>query len=98
LDKPFLVLATQNPVEQEGTYPLPEAQLDRFMMKVHLDYLSRAEELEVMRRMSDLNFRYTPRPLLSKDDIFKIRQEVNKVNISETLERYIIELVFATRR
>jgi len=98
LDKPFLVLATQNPVEQEGTYPLPEAQLDRFMMKVHLDYLNRNEELEVMRRMSDMNFAYTPQPLLSKDDIFAIRQEVNQVNISETLERYIIELVFATRR
>jgi MoxR-like ATPase len=98
LDKPFLVLATQNPVEQEGTYPLPEAQLDRFMMKVHLDYLNRTEELEVMRRMSDMNFSYTPQPLLSKEDIFNIRQEVNQVNISETLERYIIELVFATRR
>src|SRR5690606_39855644 len=98
LDKPFLVLATQNPIEQEGTYPLPEAQVDRFMMKVHLDYLNRTEELEVMRRMSDMNFSYTPQPLLSKEDIFNIRQEVNQVNISETLERYIIELVFATRR
>ncbi len=98
LDRPFLVLATQNPVEQEGTYPLPEAQLDRFMMKVHLDYLSRTEELEVMRRMSDLNFHYVPQPILSKDDVYAIRNEINKVNISETLERYIIELVFATRR
>lgn len=98
LDRPFLVLATQNPVEQEGTYPLPEAQLDRFMMKVYLDYLEKDQELEVMRRMSNLNFSYEISPLLNKEDIFGIRSEINKVNISETLERYIIELIFATRR
>ncbi|GAB2779997.1 AAA family ATPase [Rhabdobacter roseus] len=98
LDRPFLVLATQNPVEQEGTYPLPEAQLDRFMMKVYIDYLDKQQELEVMRRMADLNFNYQAQPILNKEDIFAIRNEVNQVNISETLERYIIELVFATRR
>lgn len=98
LDRPFLVLATQNPVEQEGTYPLPEAQLDRFMMKVYLDYLEKEQELEVMRRMSNLNFSYEIKPILNKEDIFGIRGEINKVNISETLERYIIELIFATRR
>ncbi|MRS60159.1 AAA family ATPase [Larkinella terrae] len=98
LDKPFLVLATQNPVEQEGTYPLPEAQIDRFMMKVFVDYLSKDEELEVMRRMSNLNFDYEVQPVLDKEDIFAIKNEINKITISETLERYIIELVFATRR
>lgn len=98
LDKPFVVLATQNPVEQEGTYPLPEAQIDRFMMKVYVDYLNKQEELEVMRRMSDITFNYQIKPILDKQDIFAIRENVNKVNISETLERYIIELVFATRR
>ncbi|SEJ62625.1 MoxR-like ATPase [Dyadobacter koreensis] len=98
LDKPFVVLATQNPVEQEGTYPLPEAQIDRFMMKVYVDYLNKQEELEVMRRMSDITFDYQIQPILNKQDIFAIRENVNKVNISETLERYIIELVFATRR
>jgi len=98
LDKPFVVLATQNPVEQEGTYPLPEAQIDRFMMKVYVDYLNKQEELEVMRRMSDITFDYQIKPILNKQDIFSIRENVNKVNISETLERYIIELVFATRR
>ncbi|REA62111.1 ATPase [Dyadobacter luteus] len=98
LDRPFIVLATQNPVEQEGTYPLPEAQIDRFMMKVYVDYLEKAEELEVMRRMSDINYDYKIRPLLNKEDIFAIRNAVNNVNISDTLERYIIELVFATRR
>lgn len=97
LQKPFLVLATQNPVEQEGTYPLPEAQVDRFMMKVHVDYLSKEEELEVMRRISNLNFNYQVQPVLSLDDIYSIRQEVNAINMSDTLERYIIELVFATR-
>lgn len=98
LDKPFIVLATQNPVEQEGTYPLPEAQIDRFMMKVYVDYLNKQEELEVMRRMSDISFEYKIQPILNKEDIFAIRDSVNKVNISETLEKYIIELVFATRR
>lgn len=98
LDRPFLVLATQNPVEQEGTYPLPEAQLDRFMMKVYVDYLTKSQELEVMRRMADLNFNYQVRAMLNKEEIFAIRNEVNKVTISETLEKYIIELVFATRR
>ena len=98
LDRPFVVLATQNPVEQEGTYPLPEAQIDRFMMKVYVDYLDKAKELEVMRRMSDINYDYKIRPILNKEDIFAIRDNVNKVNISDTLERYIIELVFATRR
>lgn len=98
LDRPFIVLATQNPVEQEGTYPLPEAQIDRFMMKVYVDYLDKQEELEVMRRMSDINYDYQIKPILNKEDIFAIRNNVNNVNISDTLERYIIELVFATRR
>lgn len=98
LDRPFLVLATQNPVEQEGTYPLPEAQVDRFMMKVFVDYLTKDDELTVMRRMSNMNFDYEVQPILDKDDISAIRDEINKINISETLERYIIELVFATRR
>ena len=98
LTPPFLVLATQNPVEHEGTYPLPEAQVDRFMMKVFVDYLNKDEELEVMRRMSNMNFDYDVQAVLDADDIKGIRQEINAVNISRTLEEYIIELVFATRR
>ncbi|QKZ12595.1 AAA family ATPase [Spirosoma sp. KUDC1026] len=98
LDKPFLVLATQNPVEQEGTYPLPEAQVDRFMMKVFVDYLSKEDELTVMRRMSNMNFDYEVQPVLGKEDLVAIRNEINGITISETLERYIIELVFATRK
>jgi MoxR-like ATPase len=97
LDLPFLVLATQNPVEHEGTYPLPEAQVDRFMMKVFVNYLSKADELEVMRRMANMSFNQQVATVLTKQDIFDIRNEINQVQISETLERYIIELVFATR-
>lgn len=97
IDRPFLVMATQNPVDQEGTYPLPEAQMDRFMMKVYVGYLSRQEELEVMRRMSDMAHENRIEPILSKEDIFAIRQEINNVTISESLEKYIIEIVFATR-
>jgi len=97
LDKPFLVLATQNPVENEGTYPLPEAQVDRFIMKVSIDYPNKAEELEIMRRISNLQFDYEVKAVLTKDDIFNIRNQVNKVKISESLEKYIIELVTATR-
>ncbi|WP_428667486.1 AAA family ATPase [Runella sp.] len=98
LDRPFFVLATQNPVEQEGTYPLPEAQLDRFMMKVFVDYPSKTEELEVMRRMSNLDYNYEPKAILTKEDIDQIRHEINQITLSETLENYIVELVFATRR
>ncbi len=98
LDKPFLVLATQNPVDQEGTYSLPEAQIDRFMMKVSVDYPSKDQELEVMRRISNMTFDFTVNTVLTKEDIFSVREQVNKVKINESLERYIIELVFATRR
>lgn len=98
LDRPFLVLATQNPVDQEGTYPLPEAQVDRFMLKVHVDYPTKEQELEVMRRMSNMSFKPELRTLLSKEDVFAIRNEINQVQLSESLEKYIVELVFATRQ
>ncbi|MEN2280552.1 MoxR family ATPase [Algoriphagus sp. SE2] len=97
LDRPFLVLATQNPVDQEGTYPLPEAQVDRFMMKVHIDYPSKADEMEVMRRMANMSFSNEVNAILSKQDVFDIRNQINAVKIAEPLEHYIIELVFATR-
>ena len=97
LDRPFLVLATQNPVDQEGTYPLPEAQVDRFMMKVHIDYPSKTDEMEVMRRMSNMQYAADVKPILSKQDIFDIRDQINAVKMAEPLEHYIIELVFATR-
>ncbi len=97
LDKPFLVLATQNPVDQEGTYPLPEAQVDRFMLKVNVEYPSKEDELEVMRRMANMQFKNEVKTILTKEDIFAIRNEINSVTISESLEKYIIELVFASR-
>ena len=97
LDRPFLVMATQNPVDQEGTYPLPEAQVDRFMMKVFVDYPTKTQEIEIMRRISNMRFDFTVNTVLSKEDIFAIRDQVNRVRISESLERYIIELVYATR-
>lgn len=98
LDRPFLVMATQNPVDQEGTYPLPEAQVDRFMMKVFVNYPTKEQEMEVMRRISNMQFDYTVNTVLTKEDIFAIRDQVNRVKISESLERYIIELVYATRK
>ena len=97
LDRPFLVMATQNPIDQEGTYPLPEAQVDRFMLKIHVNYLSKEDEMRVMRRISDLSFKPELETILTKEDIFSIRNEVNQVSISEAVEKYIIELVFATR-
>jgi len=97
LDKPFLVMATQNPVENEGTYPLPEAQVDRFMMKVSVTYPSKDQQLEIMRRIANMQFDFTVNAILTKEDIFTIRGEVNRVKISESLERYIIELVSASR-
>jgi MoxR-like ATPase len=84
-------------VEQEGTFPLPEAQVDRFMMKVFLNYLDKDQELEVMRKMSNMDFQYEPKAILDLQDIQAIRKEINQITISETLEKYIIELIFATR-
>lgn len=98
LDRPFLVMATQNPVEQEGTYPLPEAQVDRFMLKIYVGYLGKDDELEVMRRMSNLDYTENVQRILTKEDISHIRQGVNAISIGEGLERYIIDLIFATRQ
>ena len=97
LDEPFLVLATQNPVEQEGTYPLPEAQVDRFMMKINIDYPSEKEELEIMRRMAKTGKKKTLKPIITPEKILEARQVVNEIYIDEKVEQYIIDLVFATR-
>ena len=97
LDEPFLVLATQNPIDQEGTYPLPEAQKDRFMMKLNVNYPSKQEELKIMRRMTDLNFNNKIKTILTKKDIMSIKNEINNVSVSESIEKYLIEIVFATR-
>ena len=95
--EPFLVLATQNPIDQEGTYPLPEAQKDRFMMKLNVNYPSKQEELKIMRRMTDLNFNNKIKTILTKKDITSIKNEINNVSVSESIEKYLIEIVFATR-
>jgi len=97
LDDPFIVLATQNPIDQEGTYPLPEAQRDRFMLKINIEYPSKDEELKIMQRMSNLSFQNKVKRILTKKDIFSIRDQINKVTISDSLEKYIIEIVSATR-
>ena len=97
LDMPFLVLATQNPIDQEGTYPLPEAQRDRFMMKLNIDYPSQEEELKIMKRMTDLNFNNKVKAILSKRDISSIKNSINNITLSESVEKYIVQIVFASR-
>ncbi len=96
LPTPFLVLATQNPIEQEGTYPLPEAQVDRFMMKVVIDYPKKEEEQRILRQNISADFD-TVRPVLKLEDIEKAREIVREVYLDEKIERYIIDIVFATR-
>jgi MoxR-like ATPase len=96
LQEPFLVLATQNPIEQEGTYPLPEAQVDRFMLKLKITYPSREEELKIMRQ--NINFsEVNVNPIISTDDILRARNIVHEVYIDEKIEKYILDIVFATR-
>ncbi len=98
LEEPFLVLATQNPIEQEGTYPLPEAQVDRFMLKVKIGYPNKEDEREIIRRnLNDERFGEVS-PVLDPADILKARGSVKKVYMDEKIERYIIDIVFATRQ
>ena len=96
LDEPFLVLATQNPIEQEGTYPLPEAQVDRFMLKVKIDYPTKEEELQIMRQNVN-GTEIQVRPVVSTKDIMKARAVMGEIYMDEKIERYILEIVFATR-
>ena len=96
LDLPFLVMATQNPVEQEGTYPLPEAQLDRFMLKVVVGYNSPKEEFEIVKRVAGGKME-TIEQVASKKDIFKMQQEVESVHMDDALLEYIISIIYATR-
>ncbi len=97
LQEPFLVLATQNPVEQEGTYPLPEAQVDRFMLKLHVGYPTREDELEIMRRMSRTTERAQTRAVVSPDQILRARGVVEELYIDPRVEGYIVDLVMASR-
>ena len=96
LADPFLVMATQNPIEQEGTYPLPEAQVDRFMLKILIDYPDKAEEKEIMKRVG-FDVPEAVQPVLEPAEIIAIGQLINGVYMDEKLKDYIVDLVFATR-
>lgn len=97
LDEPFLVLATQNPIEQEGTYPLPEAQVDRFMLKLSIDYPTKAEEREIMDRMAFTKKEISVKPVITPERIMETRKIVDEVYMDDKVKDYIIDLVFATR-
>ncbi|WP_308761417.1 MoxR family ATPase [uncultured Bacteroides sp.] len=96
LPKPFLVLATQNPIEQEGTYPLPEAQVDRFMLKVVIDY-PKLEEEKLIIRQNINGDKFDVKPILKADEIIEARKVVRQVYLDEKIEKYIVDIVFATR-
>lgn len=100
LEHPFLVLATQNPVEQEGTYPLPEAQVDRFMLKLKIGYPSKEDEMSIMRQMSKLQNKEKTQlnKVVSPEVILNARSTINDIYIDEKVEQYIINLIFATRQ
>ena len=96
LPAPFLVMATQNPVEQEGTYPLPEAQVDRFMLKVNIGYPNKQEEIQIMKRMSGATIAAI-RPVLRPEKIVELRQLIDQIFVDDKLYDYVADLVFATR-
>jgi MoxR-like ATPase len=97
LEEPFLVLATQNPLEQEGTYPLPEAQVDRFMLKLLVHYPSKDEELLILDRMAGVEHRPSVEPVLGPQDLLLLRQAIDTIHLDEQLKRYIVDIVRATR-
>lgn len=97
LDEPFIVLATQNPIEQEGTYPLPEAQIDRFMLKINITYPSIEEEHRIMKSMAYTDREFRVNAVAGPEDIQRARKVVNEIYMDEKIERYILDIVFATR-
>jgi MoxR-like ATPase len=97
LEEPFLVLATQNPIEQEGTYPLPEAQVDRFMLKVNIDYPSKSDEREIVRKTILGETMQKINSVVTKETILSAREMVKKVYMDEKIENYILDIVFASR-
>lgn len=98
LEEPFLVLATQNPVEQEGTYPLPEAQVDRFMLKLKIDYPTEKEEMQIMRQQAKTGKKEELNKVVSPAKILDARATINEIYMDEKVEQYIVDLVFATRK
>lgn len=97
LDEPFLVLATQNPIEQEGTYPLPEAQVDRFMLKLNISYPTKQEERQIMDRMAATNTNTDVTPVISPEEILRMRSIVDDIYMDEKIKDYIVDIVFASR-
>ena len=97
LDEPFLVLATQNPIEQEGTYPLPEAQIDRFMLKINIGYPNKEEEHKILKRMAVTDKKLEVSAVVSPERILEIRKVINQIYMDEKIEKYIVDIVFATR-
>jgi MoxR-like ATPase len=97
LPKPFLVLATQNPIEQEGTYPLPEAQLDRFMLKIKIDYPSKEQERQILDRMAVTDKQFDIKPVIKPEEIAEVRSVVDEIYIDEKVRDYIVDIVYATR-
>jgi len=97
LDEPFLVFATQNPIEQEGTYPLPEAQVDRFMLKINIGYPTKEEEYKILKRMSFTDKKIDVNPVITPEDILNVRSVVDEIYMDEKIEKYIIDIVSATR-
>ena len=97
LEEPFLVLATQNPIEQEGTYPLPEAQVDRFMLKLKIGYPSREEERQILDLMAKTTPVEPAKPVISSADIMNARKVINEIYMDDKVKDYIVDLVFATR-
>jgi MoxR-like ATPase len=98
LEQPFLVLATQNPIEQEGTYPLPEAQVDRFMLKLKISYPSKEEELTILERMSAIEPDLDLQPVLAPADVFAMRRALDALYVDDKIKRYIVDVVHATRQ
>ena len=97
LEEPFLVLATQNPIEQEGTYPLPEAQVDRFMLKLRVDYPTDEEEFEIIKRMAHPEPEFDIKPVVNKEQILEARKVVDEIYVDDKIFKYIVSLVTATR-
>ncbi len=97
LDNPFLVMATQNPLEQEGTYPLPEAQMDRFMFKILVSYPEKKEELEILNRMS-VNQRHNIEPVITREELLRASERVDSIYVDSKIKDYIVEIVMATRK
>lgn len=98
LPRPFLVLATENPIDQEGTYPLPEAQVDRFMLKLRVDYPSKKEELRILREMATTKPNLTVEPVIDLEEILRARETVDRIYVDPKIEQYVVDLVFATRK